>query len=59
MTSKKFNINIIVLEYIKEYKGYIQRTKIEINEQKLSPALVLEYIENNKLGHYNTFLVIK
>ena len=59
MTSKIFNINIIVLEYIREYKGYIQRTKIEIKEQKLSPILVLEYIENNKLGHYNTFLDIK
>ncbi len=53
MTSKIFNINIIVLEYIKEYKGYIQHTKIEINDKKLSPILVLEYIENNKLGHYN------
>ena len=59
MTSKIFNINIIVLEYIREYKGYIERTKIEIKEQKLSPILVLEYIENNKLGHYNTFLDIK
>lgn len=53
ITSKIFDINIIVLEYIIEYKGYIQRIKIENNNKQLSPILVLEYIENNNLGHYN------
>ena len=54
-----FNINILVLEYLKENKGYIQRNKIKINNQT-KPILFLEFIENqNLLGHNNLIYIIK
>ena len=52
-----FKINILILEYIDEYKGYIQRNKISVNNQ-MKPILFLEFIENsNFLGHYNIIYI--
>ena len=53
ISTKIFNIDIIILEYIDEYKGYIQRAKFLSNNSKINPILVLEYTEINKIGHYN------
>ena len=53
LTSDIFNINILVLEYKEEYKGYIQYLKIDSNIKKILPIMFIEYITINKIGHYN------
>ena len=52
-----FKINILVLEYIEEYKGYIQRNKIE-RDQSSKPILFLLFNEYNKIaGHYDLIYI--
>ena len=52
-TAKAFNINIVIIEYIEEYKGYIKKEKFEIKTNITKPILILEYTNINNLGHFN------
>ena len=51
--AKAFNINILIIECIEEYKGYIKKEKFEIEANTTKPILILEYTKINKLGHFN------
>ena len=52
-----FSISILVLEYKKLYQGYINKIKIESNNNKISPLMVLQYWLINKFGHYDIILI--
>ena len=51
-TAEIFELNFIILEYINDYNGYIQRLKINIHDQ-LKQIAIFEYWDYNKKGNFN------
>ena len=52
ISAEIFELNFIILEYVKNYNGYMQRLKINIHDT-LKPIAIFEYCEYNKKGHFN------
>ncbi len=52
LSSKIFNINIIVLKFNGKYKGYIQQCKF-VSNNLISPIMFLEQMGGYMNGHYN------
>ena len=51
-TGKIFNLDILILEYKKDYNGYIKYCKIKDNDNN-KLIMFLEYRFINKVGHYD------
>ena len=52
VSAKIFNIDIIILEYNDNYKGYILKNRFELDDES-KPILFLEYKVINRCGHFN------